>query len=168
MNLITSIEAPDPNVPLEGRVLMLNTDKAPRFNCYGFTVSRNNPIQIVPKFAQEIPLRKALADGLLLDITSNEDLAAKTGIHKQLSEIDSAVKSGTFSINQDSEEAGKQILVGKDSKGNSCVIIPKDDEDYKRMQEELKTTGHLRVEKPKVNNFNILSPIQIDDIIDKT
>lgn len=132
---------------LADRVLMLNTEKAPKFQCYGFVVTRNSPIQAVPKFAQEEPLRRALAAGILTDVTGTDSAAGNLG--KVVSDIDKAIKSKTLSPVKEGEEIGPRVMMGTDSKGNAYVITPKDQQDYERMQDEIRTTGHLRIEKPK-------------------
>jgi hypothetical protein len=163
-NLIIGIEETntDNTLPLVGRVLMINTAKAHRFQCFGFFVSRNHPIETVPKDVQELPIRQALKEGKLLDITDNEELANKkmSGV---MGAIDEAIDQGNLDRPTQGEEVSK-ILMGKDAKGNSYVIIPKDEEDYKRMQVELETTGHIRMPKPKTSNYTGLSPIIIEDL----
>lgn len=133
--------------PLAGRVLMLNTDKAPKVQSYGFIVTRNAPIQVVPATAQEGPLRAALADGRLTDVTGTEASAGATG--KIMSDIDKAVKARTMSLVKEGEEIGPRVMTGKDPQGNTYFITPKNEADYERMQEEIRTTGTLRVERPK-------------------
>jgi hypothetical protein len=57
--------------------------------------------------------------------------------------------------------------MGTDAQGNSYVITPKDDADYERMQEEIRTTGHLRVEKPKPtanSQMSGLSAVFMEDL----
>ena len=151
--------------PLEGKVLMLNTAKQPRFQCYNFVVSRNKPIETVPRICGEQQIRAAILSGVLLDITGQE---AAGGAHaKAFSDIDSAVKAKTMSLVSEGEEIGPRVIVGTDSKGNSYVITPKDDADYDRMQEEIRTTGHLRVEKPKPtaqSQMSGLSAITMEDL----
>ena len=156
MSSIITLDSQSVAGPLTGRALMLNTTKAPRFQCYGFSVSRNNPIQTVPEFAQELPLRTALADGRLIDITGREDVGTTT---KFITEIEKAVKQGNLTKVEDGEEVGPPLLVGKDSKGNAYFIIPKDYADYARMQAEIEATGSLRVEKPKSSHYTGLSSI---------
>ncbi len=165
MSLILSVEESEAllNKPLVGRVLMLNTVKAPRFQCYRFFVTRNHPIETVPQFAQEGPIRTALSSGILLDITDSKEDLAKSKVSQVIGEIDSAIKEGQLESPTEGAEISK-ILMGKDSKGNSYLIIPKDEADYERMQTELATTGTLRVEKPKQAVFTGLSGITIEDI----
>jgi hypothetical protein len=139
---------------------MLNTEKAPRFQCYGFSVTRNNPIQIVPAHAQEFPLRRALEAGILLDVTGKED----TRGNKIIAAIDKAIKAGTLTSVEEGEEAGPKALIGTDAKGNSYVIVPKDEEDYQRIQEELRLNGFIRREKPKSVDFTGLSAIYEQDL----
>lgn len=152
--------------PLEGRVLMLNTEVRSRFQCFGFSVTRNSPIQIVPKHAQEEQLRRALSQKILLDVTGTD--AAMGGLGKIVGDIDKAIKSNVLDPVKEGEEIGPRVLVGTDSKGNSYVITPKDEADYQRMREEIRVTGTLRVEKPKtvaaIPVFSGLSPIVVQDL----
>lgn len=136
------------DTPLVDRVMMLDTNKAPKFQCFGFFVSRNSPIAIVTRDAQEGPIRTALEDGRLMDITGTRT-EASGGFSKMFNELDHAVKSKSMSPVQVGEEIGPRVIIGKDSNGNSYFITPKDEADYQRMQEEIRTTGTLRVEKPK-------------------
>jgi hypothetical protein len=109
---------------------MLNTAKTVRFQCYGFFVSRNHPVETVAAFASHDQLRAALKDGRLLDITGHEDAAS--GTSKVLSAIDGAVKDGTIEPPA-IQETESRFFMGKDSRGNSYIIAPKDDADYERM-----------------------------------
>jgi hypothetical protein len=126
--------------PLEGRVLMLNTENKvmPRFQCYNFVVTRNSPIQTVPRICGEEQIRKALVDGILIDISGQETSVGSMG--KAISSIDNAVKAKTMSVVKEGEEIGPRVIVGTDSKGNSYIITPKDDADYERMQEEIRVS----------------------------
>ena len=142
---------------------MLNTEKAKRFQCYGFAVSLNNPIQIVPQpqLYQEVPLRNALKEGILLDVTNMNSTPA--AVDKTVQAIDKAVQAGVIAETID-EEVGLPVLMGKDAAGNSYIITPKDQADYERMQNELKETGHLRVEKPKRNQFVGLGAVYEEEL----
>ena len=159
--------SPAPDVPLAGRVLMLNTANAPRFQCFNFVVTRNKPIEIVHRSSPEDRLRQAIKDKILIDITGQEESAgAVGGIIKSLND---AVKSKTMSLVQEGEEIGPRVIMGTDAQGNSYVITPKDEADYQRMQEEIRTTGTLRVEKPRpkapnATQFSGLSPIYMEDL----
>jgi len=90
MSSIITLESPVIEGPLTGRALMLNTEKAKRFQCFGFVVTINSPIQIVPLQHQDVPLRKALEDKILLDVSS---MNAPTAVDKTIQAIDKAVQS---------------------------------------------------------------------------
>ena len=151
--------------PLEGKVLMLNTEKQHHFQCYNFVVSRNKPIETVPRFCGEEQIRIALKARILLDISGQESAG---GVYaKAFSAIDNAVKAKTMSIVAEGEEIGPRVIVGTDAKGNAYVITPKDEADYERMQEEIRTTGHLRIEKPKPtanSQMSGLSAVFMEDL----
>lgn len=149
-----------PDGPLTDRVLMLNTEKATRFQCYGFSVTRNNPIQIVPAHAQEYPLRRALEAGTLLDVTGQED----TRTNKISAAIEKAIKAGNLSTVEEGEEAGPKAFIGTDAKGNSYVIVPKDEEEYQQIQDELRQNGFIRRKKPKPAEVTGLSAIYEEDL----
>jgi hypothetical protein len=155
MSSIITLESPVIEGPLTGRALMLNTEKAKRFQCFGFVVTINSPIQIVPLQHQDVPLRKALEDKILLDVSS---MNAPTAVDKTIQAIDKAVQSGLMD-NVKEEDTGLKVLIGKDAAGNSYILAPKDEADYERMQSELKETGRLRVEKPKSTQFTGLSGV---------
>lgn len=159
MGSIITIESPTEG-PLAGRALMLNTEKAKRFQCFGFAVAVNNPIQVVPVQHQEVPLRKALQEGILLDVTSMKSAGV---VDKTVQAIDEAVKSGLLEKVKE-EDSGLKVLMGKDAAGNSYIITPKDEADYERMQNELKETGHLRVERPKRAQFAGLSGVYEEEL----
>lgn len=159
MDLIIT-PGPSPEGPLTDRVLMLNTEKATRFQCFGFSVTRNNPIQIVPAHAQEIPLRRALDAKILLDITGKEDAAR----NKTVKAIDQAIKDGNITPVKETEVNAPKVLIGTDSKGQVYVIIPKDEEEYQQMQEELRLNGCIRRKKPKPADVTGLSAIYEEEL----
>lgn len=156
-SLITLAGAPATDLPLAGRVLMLDTSKQAKFQCYQFFVSRNAPIQEVPRNAMEAPLREALAKGILMDITGTD--AAGGALSKVVGEINRAVKDKTMSLVAEGEEIGPKVIVGKDNEGNSYMITPKDEADYNRMQAEIAATGKLRIEKPKAAHPEKFAPM---------
>jgi hypothetical protein len=54
---------------MTGRILALDVTRAKRWQCGGFSVSVNNPLGVVTGQAQQIRLREALIEGLLIDVT---------------------------------------------------------------------------------------------------
>ena len=161
MSTIITLTEADVEGPLVDRVLMLDTSKSPRFQCFGFSVSRNAPIQVVPRHAQEVPIRRALAAGILIDITGKEEQYGSVG--KIVGSIDKAVKSGAIT-DLGEQKVGPQILIGKDAQGASYIIIPKDEDDLKQMQEELRLNGFIRRERPKPEAVTGLSSVYEEDI----
>lgn len=159
MSLIITPETTPADVSLVGRVLMLNTAVAPRFHCGGFSVSRNSPIQVVSRVAVEVQVRRALDAKILLDITGREDV--QTG--KTVGDIDKAIKDGNITKMED-EQVGPKCLIGTDSKGNSYVIMPKDEEEYESLQKELRENGFIRRQKPKTQNYSGLSSVYEEDL----
>lgn len=160
MDLIVVPGATPEDEPLGGRVLMLNTEKAPRFQCYGFVVSRNNPIQVVPDFAQEVPLRRALKAGILIDVTGRDDV----GTNKIASSIEKAIKAGNLTPVEEGEEVGPKVLIGADSSGNSYAIVPKDEEEYRQIMAEVELNGFVRRPKPKPADVTGLSAIYEEEL----
>lgn len=57
-----------------GHVVMLNPAKAKKFQCYGLGVGLRNPMALVPTAASMAQISKAIAEGILIDITERPDL----------------------------------------------------------------------------------------------
>jgi hypothetical protein len=100
-------------VDLVGHTLMLNTALVKTFQCGGFVLGPNRPIGIVDEQSQQIPIRKALEEKKLIDVTG-KDMATKgfKGTGGQTSAITE-------------EDTGKKVFVGRDRRGNLYIATPK-------------------------------------------
>jgi len=99
-------------VDLVGHTLMLNTALVKTFQCGGFVLGPNRPIGIVDEQSQQIPIRKALEEKKLIDVTG-KDMATKgfKGTGGQTSAITE-------------EDTGKKVFVGRDRRGTSTSQLP--------------------------------------------
>ena len=100
-------------VDLVGHTLMLNTALVKTFQCGGFVLGPNRPIGIVDEQSQQAPIRKALEEKKLIDVTG-KDMATKgfKGTGGQTSAITE-------------EDTGKKVFVGRDRRGNLYIATPR-------------------------------------------
>jgi hypothetical protein len=119
-------------VDLVGHTLMLNTALVKTFQCGGFVLGPNRPIGIVDEQSQQAPIRKALEEKKLIDVTG-KDMATKgfKGTGGQTSAITE-------------EDTGKKVFVGRDRRGNLYIATPRSKTEAKRFEREIfetETTG---------------------------
>jgi hypothetical protein len=115
---------------LVGHVLMLNTGVCNKFQCGGFQVGSNRPFATVTSDTYQPQVRRALAEGKLIDITG--------------SDLSKGVKGRTGSTSGiQEEETGKKAFIGTDSSGNTYVVTPRNKTEAKKMEREIKKTGTL-------------------------
>ena len=119
-------------VDLVGHTLMLNTALVKTFQCGGFVLGPNRPIGIVDEQSQQAPIRKALEEKKLIDVTG-KDMATKgfKGTGGQTSAITE-------------EDTGKKVFVGRDRRGNLYIATPRSKTEAKRFEREIRTTGTLK------------------------
>ncbi len=115
---------------LVGHVLMLNTGVCRKFQCGGFQVGSNRPFATVTTESLQPALRRALAEGKLIDITGTDLTKGVKG------------RTGSTTAVQE-EETGKKAFVGTDAQGNMYVVTPRNKTEAKRMEREIKKTGTL-------------------------
>jgi hypothetical protein len=115
------------STPIAGRVLALNPEKARRFQCGGFWLSFRQSYARVPQEAQFSPIRAALADGRLIDITDQLESYKKGGsIVVHGSEIGPAADLG---------DTGKKVyFLRKD--GTTCALIPETPEQGEELERQ--------------------------------
>ena len=111
---------------------MLNTALVKTFQCGGFVLGPNRPIGIVDEQSQQVPIRKALEEKKLIDVTG-KDMATKgfKGTGGQTSAITE-------------EDTGKKVFVGRDRRGNLYIATPRSKTEAKRFEREIRTTGTLK------------------------
>jgi len=69
------IEFPHPAAPdYNGRVVMLDRAKANRFQCRGLNLGMRNQMAVVPSDASMPMIRKAIEDGILIDLTEHPEI----------------------------------------------------------------------------------------------
>lgn len=115
---------------LVGHVLMLNTGVCRKFQCGGFQVGPLRPFATVTHESLQPALRRALAEGQLIDITGTDLTKGVKG------------KTGSTTAIQE-EDTDKKAFIGTDSAGNVYVVTPKNKTEAKRMEREIKQTGTL-------------------------
>jgi hypothetical protein len=128
----TSRRKPVEPVDLVGHTLMLNTALVKTFQCGGFVLGPNRPIGIVDEQSQQAPIRKALEEKKLIDVTG-KDMATRgfKGTGGQTSAITE-------------EDTGKKVFVGRDRRGNLYIATPRSKTEAKRFEREIRTTGTLK------------------------
>src|ERR1017187_1544384 len=110
---------PFPNQPqpesFTGRILALNPEKARRFQCGGYWLGTAQPHARVPEGAQPAPIRAALDDGRLLDIT--DQLASYKKGHSLI------VQGSEIGQARQIEVTDKKIYFVRKG-GETCALIP--------------------------------------------
>jgi hypothetical protein len=116
---------------LEGKTLMLNLAVCRGFQCGGFQLSLHRSFAVVDARAQQAPIRAALADGRLVDITGQDP---KTGFK---------ARDGSVS-KVDQEDTGMRVFVGQNAKGDLFVAAPTTRKQAKAFEREITRTGTLK------------------------
>lgn len=139
---------------LVGRMLMLNTALANKFQCGGFHLAYRKPCAIVTQESQQGPIRAALDKGLLIDITGQD--VKKFGIKTKDGQV-TGIKEA---------ETGAKVFVGTDLTGNLYVVAPKDAEQLQAFTREIETTGTLRhIEYEEGDrDVSIVSPVTTQEL----
>lgn len=73
---------------LSGHTLMLNTSLVTKFQCGGFTLGSMRPFATVTSETQQVPLKRAILEGKLLDITGTDMAKGMKTRHGETSAID--------------------------------------------------------------------------------
>lgn len=139
---------------LAGRTLMLNLAKVRGFACGGFQVSMHAPVAVVSEAAQQTPLRQALADERLIDITGQDP---KTGF-KGTGGAVAPVKV---------QDTGHQVFIVKRPDGTTVVAAPKDEAQAKDFARQLKKTGTIALPEDSIEaapTMTGLSGISVEDL----
>lgn len=131
------IEIPAPQ-DLIGRILALNPQSVQRFQCGGFQLAfPNRPYATVTHETQQEPVRRAMLEGKLIDITDQNLAGLKSGDNYQ-------------SPAKESEEKGHKVYLATGPDGSLLVVCPKDDAEEALFEEQIRTKGHLTVDNFKV------------------
>jgi hypothetical protein len=144
--------APTDLSQLVGKLLMLNGAIAPKFQCGGFSVNPSRMVDVVTQNTQLIAVKIALDSGILIDVSSNS-LVTKGFELKN---------SSTSNVQE--EETDKKAFVGRDALGRMFVIVPKDDEERKKFEQQLAETGSIDFNPSKSDNFTGFSPIVEEEL----
>lgn len=115
---------------LLGHVLMLNVEAASHFACGGFQVSRKTPTATVSPLTQLGPIRLALQQKKLIDVTGmdlQKGIKTKEGEASGLKITDTKHK----------------VYIGQDSKGNTYVTAAKTQKEQKKLEGLIKKTGTI-------------------------
>jgi len=131
---------------------MLNTAVATKFQCGGFQVGPLRPFATVTTETQQEQIRRAVADGKLVDITGTDlaqGIKTKTGSTSKIEE----------------EDTGKKAYVSTDARGNLYVVTPKTKTEQKKLERELKKTGTIKVDYAQAAaQVSSISPIITEDL----
>jgi hypothetical protein len=136
---------------LDGRVYMLDITKARTFQCGGFCVNAKNFIATATKQTQVEPIKKALKEGILTDITDND--LVKTGF-----------KVGQTSTSPvETNDTGNMAFVKKLSDGRKVLVVPKDEEHRERIKKQIAETGDFELEASE-DDTSSLSGITVEPV----
>jgi hypothetical protein len=116
---------------LTGRILAINPQVCQRFSCGGFQLALpSRPFGTVSHESQQEPLRRALIEGRLIDITDQNLTGLRQG--------------DTFHTPaKESADKGIKVYLQVGSDGSLLVVSPKDDEEEKKFEQEIKESGHI-------------------------
>ena len=118
-------------VNLEGRTVMLNTARIKTFQCGGLALGFRRPFAIIDHRVQQEPVRRALSEGILLDVT-DQDMTK--GFKHEGGETTAIAE----------EDTGLRVYMGKDDVGNVYLVTPKDAEQKEQFEKEIIEFGFIR------------------------
>lgn len=102
-----------------GRLVMLNLEKVRRWQCFNFVIGSSRPVQMVPPDADQEMIGRALAEGILIDVTdSNQSIVVGETRLDAISETDT----------------GKRAYVVKDENGMCSLVIPNSPEEQEELE----------------------------------
>lgn len=116
---------------LAGKMVMLNTALISRFQCGGLSLGPKRPMAMITSETQQDPVRVALSEGKLLDVTGQDMTKGFKGKGGETSPVTE-------------EDTGKRCFIATDSRGNLYVATPKSKAESKRFEREIATTGTLQ------------------------
>jgi hypothetical protein len=145
-NKPASLAKPDKD-SLIGKLLMLNSGAAPKFQCGGFSVNSGRLVDIVTERTQLAPIQAALATGLLIDVSDNNIVTKGFEL------------KNSSASNIQTEDTDKKVFVGKDKHGRMFVIVPKDDEERALFESQIAETGTITYKPSESEGFTGFSPI---------
>jgi hypothetical protein len=119
---------------LIGKMLMLNSGMAPKFQCGGFSVNPSRMVDVVTERTQLMPIRAAVASGLLV---------VKKGINLKNSSASRIME----------EDTDKKAFMGRDSLGRLFVIVPKDDVEKQKFEQQIAEKGNITFNPLESNDF---------------
>lgn len=152
----TSLFTPEDNVvpaDLTGRTLMLNMERANKYQCAYFLVTCRKSYATVSPDAQRVShkaLSAALMNGTLLDVTDGSKGIKFGG--SMVSAVKNEVAQGT-----------RRIFMGSNPAGKRFVIIPKTAEEEAKYLKEIEETGTISSVDWKAAEDVNMSPIRIYD-----
>jgi hypothetical protein len=136
MNLI---HIPQPQ-DLTGHILALNPEKGVRFQCGGFQLAiPSRPYATVTHETQQEPVRRALLEGRLIDITNQNLAGLKVGDSFQTPA-------------KEAEEKGHKVYLATGTDGSLLVICPKDEAEEAHFEEQIRLHGRLTADNFKVSD----------------
>lgn len=143
-------EPPADPADLRGKTLMLNLAVCRGFQCGGFQLSMSRTFAVVDDRAQQEPIRLALQEGRLVDITGQDP---KTGFKTPQGSVSKVTQ----------EDTGLQAFVGRTSQGEFFVAIPKNKKQASKYELEIQRTGTLSAADLEQHAMG-LSGITVEDV----
>lgn len=123
-----------------GRILALNIEKIRKFQCRAYVLGPRTPYAVVPPEACMENIHMAVLDGRLLDVT---DMAAK-GLKTENVQM--------MKVEETELPEQKLYFVYKkidDKIGHLVLVVPKDAEQAKDFERQIKETGTIDIDLPK-------------------
>lgn len=127
--------------------VMLNTAKVKSFQCGGLSLGLRRPYGIIDSGVQQEPVRRALAEGKLIDVTGQniaKGFKYEGGETSGVAEVDTGIK----------------VYMYKDPSGQTCLVSPKDNEQQELFESELKEFGYIK-------SVNIEAPTGLSSLFEE-
>jgi hypothetical protein len=121
----------DIKIDLIDHTVMLNTAKLKTFQCGGLCLGPKHLIAKIGRDAQQEPIRRALLEDKLIDMT-DKDLSA--GFKHTGGETTAIIE----------EDLGYKVYIQKSSSGETIMISPKNEEQRLQFEAEIKEFGYIK------------------------
>jgi hypothetical protein len=126
------------NYGLVGRLLSLNTRTTKVFTCGGFSVNYNRPIAIVTPESQQASIKRAMAEGKLIDVTDQNTNGLNLG--------------GANQSKPKLSDTGETAFITVDKNGGMMIAIPKDKAEQNEFEDMIAKSGVLILDTAKLSD----------------
>jgi hypothetical protein len=150
--LITMPEKPD----YAGRMLALNPEKARTFQCGGFWLASTCPMGLVPPNAQMEPIRQALLDGRLLDVTDgNHEIKTSQARLNPVRDLGVREDRVAYLVKRTSPAGDPEIV----------VVMSKDANQAEDFRKQIEANGKIDLSVIPESELQVgyLTPIKVTD-----